>query len=116
MSERLILLALGADDVCDGPRHTPAASRVSNGRAQVLADRLAASLGVPPETWVAECGARGMLFVDAPILASRPECFGCRVSAMRRPLVYRRYDNDDDRAKARRKTWRESKQRQRDAA
>lgn len=115
MSETLILLEI-ADGVCAGARHHPAPSLWSNGRVSTLEGRLSASHGVPPETWVSACGVRGMLFVDAPILAHRAECFECRVKAARVPVVYRRYDNDDERAEARREQWRESKRRKRAAA
>lgn len=112
MSERLILLALDADDVCSGPRHTLAETRPSNNRIQELS-----YFDFPPLYWIAECGARGMVFVDAPILESRPECFGCRVkAARRRPAPYGRYSTAEERTEARRRTWRESKRRKSAAA
>jgi len=54
-----------------------------------------------------------MVFVDAPILGERPECFDCRVKLARRPPAPgpRRYENEEERIEARRRAWRESKQR-----
>jgi hypothetical protein len=117
MNETFILLELDANGLCTGPRHIPAAERWSNGVARSLEGRIAQAHGVPPERWIAECGVTGMLYVDAPILASRPECFGCRVQSEKRPVAsWQRYDNEDDRVEARRRTWRESKRRNRVAA
>jgi hypothetical protein len=116
VSDKLVLLEV-VDGVCSGARHRPAPFIRDNGRTISLDGRIEQAHGVPPLMWFAQCGAYGMLYLDAPILARRPACFGCMVkSVYRKPRsAPYRYESEAERLEARRQTWRESKRRMREA-
>lgn len=134
MTEDLVLLALDGD-TCTGPAHLPAVSRriVHNAsglrgqgsgnrshRTQTLSERVRLGGGFPPLLWPSMCGevAAGHLYARTELTVRGGECFTCRMAQLAAETPRKtgqpcgnRYETEEERREARRRTWREADRR-----
>lgn len=93
MTEDLVLLVVEGD-LCTGPAHLPAASRViafpqdtlmpkqrCSGRTQTLEEKTRIGNGFVPLMWEARCGAEGHLYLRCELTTLDGDCPACKAVA-----------------------------------